>query len=92
MQEQGLVRREKLRFHIVEDDGVIRIQILGCERKAAAQFDFVPGVQADQHRLVVALRLFPRLITKTAVERIAGFANAAAKVKLGLAGLDADGR
>ena len=89
LEQHQLVGGKKLGFEIVEDDGVVAVEIFGKFGEAAAELVLVLGVQADQHRLIVAFGLFLGLIAETTEERVAGFAGASAKLELRLASRDA---
>ena len=83
--EQSLIRLD-----IVENDGAVAVQFLGRLRESTAELEWIPGVQAGEHRLIISFRSFTSLITETAEERIAGFTGAAAEIEFGFPFGDAD--
>ena len=55
LQQRQLVLREKRGFDVVENDGLIAVQILGIFGKALEEFFLILGTQTENDRLVILL-------------------------------------
>src|SRR5262249_54576568 len=71
-------------LEIIDDHGMVSVEIFRATRKSRAQLHFILRVKANEDRLIVAFDIFRRLVAKPAEQRVAGLAGASEEVKLGL--------